>query len=127
VVPKPKHALAREHLDRALRHIDDDDEQDAVSSLFYAAEAGLVAVADAQGIDTKKQHGAKAKAAAQLHADGVLDEDFSSLLRDLNQQRKDVWYEGEPVDFADRSIEEVAAEVERLVVAAEETAGDTAA
>jgi len=83
VAPKPKHLPAREHLERALGHIEGDDEQDAVSSLFYAAEAGLVALADARGIDTKKQHGAKAKAAAQLHADGVLDEDFSSLLREL--------------------------------------------
>ena len=83
MAPKPKHLPAREHLERALGHIEGDDEQDAVSSLFYAAEAGLVALADARGIDTKKQHGAKAKAAAQLHADGVLDEDFSSLLREL--------------------------------------------
>jgi len=38
-----------------------------------------------------------------------------------------VWYEGEPVDFADRTIEEVAAQVERLVVGAEEAADDAAA
>jgi len=57
-----------------------------------------------------------------LYEKNVLAEDFSSLLRLLNQQRKDVWYEGEPPDFGDQDVEEVAEPVERLV----EAAGDAA-
>lgn len=119
MTPKPKHQLAREHLDRALGHIEDDDDQDALNALFYAAEAAVVSLAVSHGIDTKKQHGAKAEAAAALYKRDILDEDFAELLKELNQERKAVWYDGESVDFGERSIEDIARKVESLVDAAE--------
>lgn len=61
----------------------------------------------------------KADAASELHERGVLADDFGPLLRKLNQQRKDVWYEGEPPDFGDDGIGAVAQDVRRLVEAAE--------
>ena len=61
--------------------------------MFYAAEAAIVAIADRAGIETKQRHWLKAEAATELHERGVLDEDCGPLLRQLNQARKDVWYE----------------------------------
>lgn len=43
------------------------------------------------------------------------------LLRELNQARKDVWYEGDDPDL-DRSLEEIAGEIEALVEKTEEGA-----
>lgn len=73
-----------------------------------------MALAEENGIDTKKNHGLKASAATALHGKGVLEEDFSGLLRDLNQGRKDHWYEGEEPDL---DLEEVYDDVETLVEA----------
>ncbi len=89
-----------------------------MNALFYAAEAAVVALSDAHGIDTKLHHGLKADAATELHRRGVLDEDFGPLLRQLNQARKDIWYEGDDPQL-DRGLEEISGDVERLVVAAE--------
>ena len=61
----------------------------------------------------------KADAASELHANGVLDEDFGPLLRTLNQERKDVWYEGEDPDFGEESLDDVAERVRGLIEAAE--------
>jgi len=49
----------------------------------------------------------------------VLEEDLAPLLRQLNQARKDIWYEGDDPDFGGRSLEDVLAEVEKLVEAGE--------
>ncbi len=49
----------------------------------------------------------------------MLEEDFAPLLRQLNQARKDIWYEGDDPDFGGRSLEDVLAEVEKLVEAGE--------
>jgi len=120
----PKHKLAREHLELALADIDDEDERGAINALFYAAEAAVVALAEAHGIDTQKHHGLKADAAKKLHGDGLIDNDYGPLLRALNQTRKDVWYEGEEPDFGERSLADVAAEVDSLVEQAEAQCGD---
>lgn len=116
--PKPKHQLAREHLETARADLQGARDKDAVNALFYAAEAAVVALSDAHGIDTKRHHGLKADAATELRQRGVLDEDYGSLLKQLNQARKDIWYEGDEPDF-DRDLEEIAQDVERLVLAAE--------
>lgn len=118
--PKPKAELARQHLETARGHVEEDAEGDAVNALFYAAEAAVDGLAQAHGIDTRKLHYLKASAAAELHERGVLEEDLAPLLRQLNQARKDIWYEGDDPDFGGRSLADVLAEVEALVDAAEE-------
>jgi uncharacterized protein (UPF0332 family) len=119
VSPKPKHELAKEHAKSARDDVEAGREKDAVNAMFYAGEAAIVAIADREGIDTKQRHGLKADAATELHKQGVLDEDFGPLLRQLNQARKDVWYEGDDPEF-NTSIEDVLAQVETLVDAAEQ-------
>jgi HEPN domain-containing protein len=119
VASRPKHEIAREHFELALEDIEGGDDRGAVSALFYAAEAAIVAIADAHSVDTKRNHRMKADAASELHSNGVLDEDFGPLLRTLNQERKDVWYEGEEPDFGDETLEDVAERVRGLIEAAE--------
>lgn len=116
--PKAKHQLAREHLETARDDLDGAREKDAVNALFYAAEAAVVALSDAHGIDTKRHHGLKADAATELHQRGVVHEDYGPLLRQLNQARKDIWYEGDDPQL-DRTLEEIAGDVEQLVEVAE--------
>lgn len=117
--PKPRAELARQHLETARGHVEENAEGDAVNALFYAAEAAIDGLAQAHGIDTKKHHYLKASAATQLHERGVLEDDVAPLLRQLNQARKDIWYEGEDPDFGERTLEDVFVEVERLVEAGE--------
>jgi uncharacterized protein (UPF0332 family) len=118
VSPKDKRQLAREHLQAAETAVADERPNDAVNALFYAGEAAVVVLAEQHGIDTKKHHGLKADAASELHNKGVLAEDYGPVLRVLNQARKDIWYEGEEPEL-DGDLEDLAAEVEELVEAAE--------
>jgi uncharacterized protein (UPF0332 family) len=118
VSPKDKRQLAREHLEAAQRAVKEERLNDAINALFYAAEAAVVVLAEQHGIDTKKHHGLKADAASDLHSNGVLAKDYGPLLRVLNQARKDIWYEGEEPEL-DRDLEDLVAEVEELVEAAE--------
>lgn len=115
--PKPKDQLAREHLEVAREDLDGGRLGDALNALFYAGEAAVVALAEANGIDTKKNHRLKASAAKELYDRKIIEGDFSSLLRDLNQGRKDHWYEG---DDPDLDLEDAYAEVEILVAEAQE-------
>lgn len=119
VSPKPRVELARQHLETARRHVEDDAVGDAVNALFYAAEAAVDGLAAVHDIDTKKLHHLKASAATELHERGVLEENLAPLLRQLNQARKDIWYEGDDPDFGSQSLGDVFAEVERLVEAGE--------
>lgn len=89
--------------------------------MFYAAEAAVVAVAERHGSDTKQQHWLKADTATELHERGILTEDYGTLVRQLNQARKDVWYEGDEPEF-ETSIEDVLVRVEALVDAAKSEA-----
>lgn len=116
--PKDKRELAREHLDAAEAAIAEERVNEAVNALFYAGEAAVVALAERHSINTKRHHGLKADAASQLHADGVLARDYGPALRTLNQARKDIWYEGEEPELDDE-LEDLVAEVEELVQAAE--------
>lgn len=113
--PRPKGELARQHLKIARGHVERGATGDAVNALFYAAEAGVDGLAQEHGIDTKKRHPVKAEAARQLYEQKVLDGDFAPLLRQLNQARKDIWYEGDEPDSGDRSLADVLAQVEILV------------
>lgn len=102
-----------------MADIEQGDHRGAVSALFYAAEAAVVAIAAVHGIDTRRNHRMKADAASELYERSLIDADFGPLLRRLNQERKDVWYEGEDPDFGDRTLADVAEDVQRLVEAAE--------
>lgn len=120
VSPKDKRQLAREHLEAAQAAVMAGRVNDAVNALFYAAEAAVVAIADRHEIDTKKHHGLKADAATVLYKRGALESDFGAVLRVLNQARKDIWYEGEEPQL-DGGLEDLLADVEELVEAAEES------
>jgi hypothetical protein len=120
VSPKTKAQLAREHLERALPAVPDADYTEAVTWLFAALEAAIVAVADRHGIDTQQQHWKKAEVAKQLYEAGVLSHDFSDSLDTLNEARKVVVYEGDEPDLGDQSLEDIAAAVETAVEFAEE-------
>jgi len=67
MAPRSKAVLAREHLDRALPAVAAEDHTEAVAWLFVSLEAAIVAVADAQGLDTRKAHWKKAEVATELH------------------------------------------------------------
>ena len=86
--------------------------------MFYAAEAAIVAIADRAGIETKQRHWLKAEAATELHERGVLTRTAGPASQ-LNQARKDVWYEGDEPEF-DTDIEDVLSQVETLVDATKE-------
>jgi hypothetical protein len=103
--------------------IDGEDVRGAVSALFYAAEAAIAGIAEVNAIDTKRNHRLKADAATELFKQGLLEEDFGPLLRNLNQARKDVWYDGEEPDFGEETVSDVADRVATLVEAAEGAAG----
>ena len=113
--PKAKAELAREHLGRALPAVTAEDYTEAVTWLFAALEAAIVAVADRHGIDTQKQHWKKAEVAKQLHDSGVLPHDFSHTLDTLNEARKVAVYEGDTPDLGDQSLEDLAEDVETAV------------
>jgi hypothetical protein len=119
MAPKDKAVLAREHLERALPAVVAEDYTEAVTWLFAALEAAIVAVADVHGIDTKKQHWKKAEVARQLHESGSLPYDFSDTLTVLNGARKTAVYEGEEPDLGDQSLEDLAGDVEAAVELAE--------
>lgn len=112
--PKDKRQLAQEHLDDAEAAASEDRLKDAVNALFYAAEAAVVALAERNGIDTRRQHQLKADAASEMHQEGVLSRDYGPLLRTLNQARKDIWYEGDDPELGgalDDLVEDVAGPV----------------
>jgi uncharacterized protein YutE (UPF0331/DUF86 family) len=120
--PKARHELAREHLDRGLAGVTAGDSTEAVTWLFLSLEAAIVAVADQEGLETKKQHWLKADVAKELHRRGVLPRDFSSTLRLLNEARKVATYEGDDPDLEGQSLEDIATDVEIAVGLAEKAA-----
>jgi len=93
-----------------------------VAWLFVSLEAAIVAVADAQGLDTRKAHWKKAEVATELHATGVLPTDYADTLKLLNEARKAVFYEGEDPDLGGLSLEDIASTVESAVEQAEQVA-----
>ncbi|HVD37378.1 MAG TPA: hypothetical protein VNC15_00950 [Solirubrobacterales bacterium] len=55
--PKKKSVLAREHLQVAREDLDEERMGQALNALFYTAEAAVVALAEANQIDTKRTTG----------------------------------------------------------------------
>lgn len=109
--PKDKAELAREHLERALPAVTAANHTEAVTWLFAALEAAIVALAQRHGMITPRQHWKKAEAARELHNSGVLPQDFSELLDVLNEARKVAVYEGEEPDLGAQSLDELAVDV----------------
>lgn len=118
--PKAKHELAREHLERALPAVAVEDYTEAVTWLFAALEAAVVAVAERHGIDTRKQHWKKMEVASEMYKSGVLPYDFSDTLDVLNGARKVAVYEGDEPDLRGHSLEDIATDVEAAVELAEQ-------
>lgn len=116
--PKSKRELARQHLETARTDLEGERYGDALNAMFHAAEAAVVWLADHHGIETRRLHWAKAEAAERLHAEGVIRDDHGDLLRDLNQSRKDYWYDGEEPDPDE--LERYLAHVTALVLDAED-------
>jgi len=119
MAPKAKADLAREHLNRAFPAVTAADYTEAVTWLFASLEAAVVGMAESHDLETKKSHWNKAEVAKELHASGVLPEDFSGTLGILNLARKVAVYEGEEPNLQGWSLEELAADVETAVEAAE--------
>lgn len=115
--PKAKRELARQHLETAREDLEGERYGDALNAMFHAAEAAVVWLSDHHGIETRRLHWVKAEAAEQLHAQGLTRSDHGDLLRDLNQGRKDYWYDGEEPD--PEELHAYLAEVEALVGDAE--------
>lgn len=122
VSPRPKHELAREHLDRGLAGIVAEDVTEAVAWLFLSLEAAIVSVAGKHGLDAAKQHWRKAEIATELNTKGILPYDFSDTLRLLNEARKVATYDGDEPDLEGKSLEHIAADVETAVGLAEQEA-----
>jgi len=121
--PRAKHELAREHLSTAQRELDAGAFVPAIMFLHLAAEAAVVALAESEGIDTRRRHDLKADAAEELFRRGIVSEDLSEVLRSLNQVRKDATYEGEDPDLSAEDLETLAQRIETIVVVAERRVG----
>lgn len=120
--PKPKHELAREHLDRASRAIADGDVVIAITFLHLAAEAAIVTLAEQEGIPTQKSHVKKAAAAHELHQRSLVSDDLRPTLMQLNQARKDAGYEGEDPELDKHDLRDIEARIDAVVRRAEELA-----
>lgn len=86
---------------------------------FASLEAAIDALAANRGIAIEEKHWRRDEAAKSLHALGVLPKDLSELHRSLNETRKGVFYDGEDPDFDDISMDDVLADIEGAVAAAE--------
>ncbi|HMJ04483.1 MAG TPA: HEPN domain-containing protein [Conexibacter sp.] len=120
--PKPKHELAREHLERASTAIAAGDVVVAITFLHLAAEAAVVTLAEREGIPTQKSHAKKATAAHELHERNVVADDLRPILMMLNQARKDAGYEGEDPELDERQLVDIADRIDAVVSRAEELA-----
>jgi hypothetical protein len=119
VSPKAKIQLAREHLERALPAVVAEDYTEVVTWLFASLEAVVAALADQHGVSIEPKHWKKIEVAEQLFAQGAVSTNLAPALRALNNARKKAIYEGEEPDLGDRSLEDLAAEIESAVELAE--------
>lgn len=117
--PKAKVQVAREHLTKAEAEAFGGDLRDAIQWAFASLEAAIDALAETREIEIDEKHWKRTAAAKSLHADGVLSKDLSGLHQTLNEARKGVFYAGEEPDLGALSIEDVLADVEDAVTAAE--------
>lgn len=117
-VTAAKGGAARAHLRRAQHAIDVRDWGAAVVWLNASAQAALDAVAAREGIDTARSAHRRAAVARDLHGRGLLPNDVLPLMVRLNDERKQVLYEGSDPDLRGRTWAGAVEEVERLVTAA---------
>jgi hypothetical protein len=119
---------ARDHLDLAQKQWDSaatdswepEEPASCVTSVFYAYENVVVALAEVFDIKWKKNHYDKADIAAQLAKDGKLSKDISQLMLRLNGLRKDVSY-GEPgADLLNEDLETLVSDLESTIDEANE-------
>lgn len=118
--PKAKHVLARDHIDLAKEEAEESHLGLVATLLLHAAEAAVDSLAERHGIETSPTHWRRGEIVSELHERGVLATDDGELLRLLNAQRKAYAYDGDEPDFEGEDVEDIAARVELLVVAAEE-------
>jgi uncharacterized protein (UPF0332 family) len=113
---------ARDSLDRAQKQWDSAatdswepaEPESCVSSVFYAYENVVVALAEAFGISWKKTHANKVDIAVQLAKDGKVSKDISQLLVRLNGLRKDISY-GEPSNLLNEDLETLVSDLESMI------------
>ena len=119
---------ARKHLDLARKQWDSaatdswepEEPASCVTSVFYAYENVVVALAEVFDIKWKKNHYDKADVAAQLAKGGKLSKDISQLMLRLNDLRKDVSY-GEPgADLLNEDLETLVSDLESMIDEADE-------
>jgi hypothetical protein len=124
--------LAREQWERACSDAwEPSDPASCVTSVFYAYENLIVAVAEAQDTPWEKRHDKKAALAHGLFEKKALSKDLQDEMLRLNTLRKDVSY-GEPgFELQDEDLEglvsgleEVLGEVDSMITVLEEKAGD---
>jgi len=96
-----------------------EDYTEAVTWLFASLEAAVAALADQHGVSIEPKHWKKAEVAEQLFAQDAVPTDLAPALRALNNARKKAVYEGEEPDLGDRSLDELATEIEGAVELAE--------
>lgn len=77
-------------------------------------------IAGQNGIDLRKSHFRRASVARRLFELGVLDEDLTSLLIRLNNERKHAVYEARRPDLRGRTWEQVMERLGGLVTVASE-------
>ena len=109
-------------MERALPAVVAEDYTEAVTWLFASLEAVVAALADQHGISIEPKHWKKVEVAEQLFAQDAVPTDLAPTLRALNNARKKAIYEGEEPDLGDRSLEDLATEIETAVELAEEGA-----
>jgi uncharacterized protein (UPF0332 family) len=124
MVSKAKLEESRKYLKRAREQLDKacvdswDPAEDAASCItnsFYAYENVVVALAIAHGRKWTPKHDAKAGLAKKFFELGILRQDVSGWMIELNGLRKDVSY-GEPgPELANVGLEEVVSDLERMV------------
>lgn len=114
---------ARDHLNLAQKQWDSAatdswepaEPESCVSSVFYAYENVVVALAEAFGISWKKTHPSKVDIAGQLAKDGKVSKDISQLLVRLNVLRKDISY-GEPgSSLLSEDLETLVSDLESMI------------
>ena len=119
---------ARAHLDLAKKQWDDasvdswepEEPESCVSTVFYAYENLIVAVAEANGIGWKRNHYDKAELAATLAKQGKLKKNIRDLMLHLNDVRKDISY-GEPgSDLQNEDLYELVTDLEHMIDDVEE-------
>jgi HEPN domain-containing protein len=114
--------LAEAHFARAREALAKGDETAAVLWSNLCAEVAMECIARQNDMDLRKDHFLRASAARRLFEAGILDEDLTSLLIRLNNERKHAVYEARSPDLKGRTWEQVMEHLGRLVAVASQAA-----